>query len=533
VNTPTNIPPTMTPRRRPPWRSLGIIALATAVVVPGAAIAQSSRGDAPARISSVPDEVAVVPTPTAGDLTSSVAPVPTTAENEATRATVAAYLDQLQEIVDGEHFAPAGQPQLPLLVADLPEAVDSASALVDELTGAELSALQSIIDANPAWASQPDLLSEAIAANPFDLGESGNPGGYRAPSGLRSAALQSSGTTRSVAIQAADAMAPAALLGPGDPAGIYTDCQQAAPDVRALFYSAWVAAQIAGAAGAVASGIPDALDYIALTIIAGVAFGVANGIAIGLNHALTIALDCVAAKDDAEFRKTLPTHPTAVTATNPTGITPGSTQTSVDQLATAVAGVITTVTDVNLRIQQILGRQLAVIESIGLAASSAAQVQSTAADLQVRAKDLKANIGTASDQAVEANRPIDCTAVPAPDSEPCNTANGLANTTNSRLDTILADTGDLRSLTLRINIERALSEPSNQPNALYALPADRGGHLELVGDIVARTIADLEAAGESTGNAPSFLATAAAALAAGDFVGAYVAYAKAYQAAAR
>lgn len=530
MNRPINAPLGAPPRRRPPWRPLGVIALATAVVVPGVAIAQSGDGGAPDRIPSVDDEAVAQPALTATEPTTSSDLPPTTAENEATRATVATYLDQLQELVDGEQFAPPGQPQLPLTASDLPEAVRSASDLVDELTSVELSALQAIIDANPGWASQPDRLAEAVAANPFDLGESGAPSGYRAPAGLRSAAMHSSGATQSVAVRAVEAMAPAAA---GDPAGTYTDCQGPAPDVRALFYSAWVAAQIAGAAGAVASGIPDALDYIALTIVAGVAFGVANGIAIGLNHALTIALDCAAAKDDAEFRKTLPTDPTAITPSNPSGITPGSTQASVDQLASAVAGVITTVTEINARIQVVLGRQLAVIESVGLAASSAAQAQSTAADLQDRAKDLRANVGTAGDQAIEANRGIDCAAVPPPDSEPCNTANGLANTTDARLDTILGDTADLRSLTLRIDIERALSEPSNQPNALYALPAARGGNLELVADIVAQAIADLEAAGQSTGNARSFLATAAAAVAAGDFVGAYTAYSQAYQAAVR
>ena len=54
-----------------------------------------------------------------------------------------------------------------------------------------------------------------------------------------------------------------------------------------------------------------------------------------------------------------------------------------------------------------------------------------------------------------------------------------------------------------------------------------------MGDIVAETMANLQAAGQSTGNASSFVATATAAMASGDFVGAYVAYSQAYQAAVR
>lgn len=529
MSTSTNPPSTPAPRRRRTRRALGVVALATAVIVPGVALAQSGSGG-PARRIPTPAGNGIGSLEVATSNQADVVAAPTTADQEATRAALGNYLAELQDVVDGQQFAPAGQPQLPLPATDLSEAVRSASSLVEELTGPELEAMQDLIDAHPGFLSQPARLADAVEANPFDLGEHGGPNGYRAPAALRAAASESSGSTRSAALRASEALAPAAA---GDPPGIYTDCQQPAPNVRALFYSAWVATQIAGAAGAVASGIPDALDYIALTITAGVIFGVANGIAIALNHALTIALDCVAALDDAEFRKTLPRHTSAVTPTNPTGITPGSTQTSVDQLANAVAGVITTVTAVNAGLQVILADQLVVIESLGVASSSATQVQATAADLQDRAKDVRANIGTASDHAVETNRPIDCAALPAPGSDPCNTANGLANTTDERLDTILADTDDLEMLTLRIAIERALAEPSNQPHALFALPAAAGGHLELVGDIVAQTIADLQAAGQTTGNASSFVATATAAIAAGDFVGAYVAYTNAYQAAVR
>jgi hypothetical protein len=510
-----------------PRRSRRLVALVAVVaaIVPSAAIAQSTlRGDDPGLSASEPIGTPTAPAP------SPAIGAPPTAENEATRSDLERYFDELQALVDSQEFARPGQPQLPVVAADLSAAVESATALIAELDGAQLTAWQNMADASPGWENQPAVLAEAVASNPFDLGSVGPVDGYRAPATLPAAANRTTGETHLLGLRAADSLQAAPAPGIAA-AGTYTNCQNTQPDIRALFYSAWVATQVAGAAGAIASGVPSAVTYVALTIITGVAYGVANGIAIALNHALTIALDCAAAQDDAEFRRTLPTDPSAVTTSNPTGITPGSTQTSVDELSTAVAGVATTLDQVDEDLIEILDDQLTVMEALGIAVTSASEVQALANELRTRAQDLRANVGSASDAADEARRDVPCVA--GADAAACNTANGLANTIDVRLDTILGNTADLESLTLRMSIERALADPSHQPVGLFALPQAQGGELETVRDIVIDTIARLQAAGQGTGNAASLVATANASLAAGDFVGAYVNFAQAYQSAVR
>jgi hypothetical protein len=507
-------------------RRPGPFALAIALAIPGVAVARAADGRSSSDVLAGDD--VVVEAPSASGViavpTESVSPVAV----EATRSELIDYFDELQKVVDSQQFAAPGDPQLNLPVTDMSAAVATARDVIDDLDDAELAQWQAIIDVHPGWSDQPDVLQKALDGNTADLSALPAPSSYRAPAGLTIAATSAEGEARSVATLAAAALAPAPALAPGDPDGIYSDCEISQPNIRGLFYSAWAATQVAGAAGAVASGIPDAADYPYLTIAAGVAFGVANGIAIGLNHALTMALDCAAAKDDAEFRKTLPTDPSAVTPTNPKGITPGSTQASVDELSTAVGGVATTLTTVDNRIVQVLADQLVVLESLGVANASATQTQSTAADLQTRSADLTANIGTATDAADEAKRAVDCDAG-APGA--CNTSNGLANTTDHRLDDILSATAAASALELRARIEQALAEPANQVVALFATPVEQGGHLELVREIVAETIANLQNAGQTTGNATAIFGTAEAAFAAGDHLGAYVEYGKSYRAA--
>lgn len=527
-----------------------------AVVVPVVAFGRStdqgetlaSSIDAPTVVGDLADLATFPPVDGA---TAPEAPAATTAENEVTRAALEVYLDHLQEVVDSQQFAVPGTPQLALPAVDLSGAVDAARSLVAELDGAELTAMQTVIDVNPGWAEQPSRLEDAVESNPFDLSVAADDVGtevlseFRAPTGLVRAAADTSGPAAVAAHAASTAMTPA-FIGPSpsavnDPAGILSNCQTDQPDLKGLFYSYWVAAQIAGAAGAVASGIPDALTYIALTIVTGVIFGVANGIAIALDHALTLAQDCVSAKDNDTFRASLPTDPSAITTANPTGFTPGSTQTSVDELGSLIGGVADDLDDIDAEVVEILADQLVVLEALGVAQLSASQVQMVAADLQVRAKDLLANVGTAADGAIEDNSDVECVAATAPagflppvqGAQPCNTANGLANTIDARLDTILTDTADFQALSLRASIERALADPSQPAIGLFALPVDQGGYLETVRDIVTDTITNHTDAGQGVGNAQAALASANESFAAGQFSFAYAEYARAYRAAVR
>lgn len=92
----------------------------------------------------------------------------------------------------------------------------------------------------------------------------------------------------------------------------------------------------------------------------------------------------------------------------------------------------------------------------------------------------------------------------------------------------------VQALILRTQIEADLAEESNAVKvAWYMTPTASGGHLDLVQQIVTETIAQIGAAGGNTGRAQSFLTSADAAKASGDFKAAYDNYRKAYKAAAQ
>jgi hypothetical protein len=472
-----------------------------------------------------------------------------TPDMEATRLEIDRYLDDLQQLVETDQLAGANGSPLLVPAVDLSQAVDAARTLVDELDAPQLEAMQTIIDVTPGWADQPELLQEAVEANPYSTTETAADGpgsvlqGYAAPATLQD--LSTTGAAASIrqAARAASAgLTPQAIQphprSPGDPAGYLSSCQGTPPNLRGLFYSYWIAAQIAGAAGAVAAGIPDAVTYIALTIITGVIFGVANGIAIGLQYELSKAQDCAAALSNATLVSTYPTHPSAVTPANPAGYTPASTQVSVNALTSIVGGIQQLLTTIDTKVVAILQSQLLVINAVGAAQSAANQVQAIALDLQLRTDDLLANVGSPGDVAVEADRSVVCVSpdapagTPPPDPPPaCNTANGLANTTDVRMDTLLANTADFQELSVRMEIERALADPSQPIVALFARPSAQGGYLETVRDIVTATLANQVAAGQRIGNAETFLATGNSAYAGGNFNTAFADYAKAYRAA--
>ena len=114
----------------------------------------------------------------------------------------------------------------------------------------------------------------------------------------------------------------------------------------------------------------------------------------------------------------------------------------------------------------------------------------------------------------------------------------IINNDNSNTTTILnnanANKNELKDLVLRTQIEADLAEAdSATPVAWYLTPTANGGHLDLVKSIVTETLAKIQAAGGSIGDAQSFLTQANAAKTAGDFKGAYALYRKAYKSAAK
>jgi hypothetical protein len=425
------------------------------------------------------------------------------AEAAAMRVELDAYLVELLEVVDDYESTLRADAPASLRDSDYSGAVATARGLMAGLDDNQVQAMHQIVD-TPMWAEQPDRLQHVVDVSPFNGDGVAAVGGY----GLRSAAT----TTETVG--RVDAV-PATLLGPftadaGDPAGLLSDCQTSAQGVRSLFIAYWAAAQVAGAAGAFASGLPNEGMWVALLVVAAVVFGVANGLAIAFGYDLTLALDCLDAKSNAERERSLPVEQPV---TEPPVYTPGSTQTSIDVLISIVGGIQTKLEIIEGNVVAQLDRQLEVINALGLAQASASYIRDTAADTQDRTTDLLERIGPADDTT--------------------DTANGLANTIEDRLDTILQNTADFRALSLRLSIERNLADPEHVPVGLFTLPAELGGELETVRELVAVVIDDLEAAGQRTGNAQAVLATANASFAAGNFARAYTEYAMAYRAAVR
>ena len=116
-----------------------------------------------------------------------------------------------------------------------------------------------------------------------------------------------------------------------------------------------------------------------------------------------------------------------------------------------------------------------------------------------------------------------------------NTAN-IVNNDNTNTTTLInsgnANTTALTDLLLRSQIEADLATESNGVKVgWYMTPTANGGKLDLVKQIVTLTLANIQAAGGSIGNAQSFLDRANADKAAGNFKSAYDNYRKAYKAA--
>jgi hypothetical protein len=125
-----------------------------------------------------------------------------------------------------------------------------------------------------------------------------------------------------------------------------------------------------------------------------------------------------------------------------------------------------------------------------------------------------------------------------------NTNRNLINAnTNARSAEIIANAtankNELKDLILRTQIEADLATPDNSvPLALYLTPSSvcsggQCGRLDLVREIVARTLANIQAAGESIGGAQKLLDQGDALMASGQFKAAYQAFRKAYKAAVK
>jgi len=117
-----------------------------------------------------------------------------------------------------------------------------------------------------------------------------------------------------------------------------------------------------------------------------------------------------------------------------------------------------------------------------------------------------------------------------------NTA-AIVNNDNTNTTTIINNANGNKTetldLILRTEIEDNLAGNGEKPVALFETPTSNGGYLDLVGTIVAQTIANIQSAGGHVGDAASDLAAADASKAAGRFKKAYGQYREAYQDAAK
>jgi hypothetical protein len=398
----------------------------------------------------------------------------TSPSQEEFRASLGVYLQNLQgALTAASRNTQTGAVVAPRLKANV-KAIAAAKSNLSNLNGTQLDAMQAILGLNPSWEEQPDVLRQNLS--------------------------QESSTAQTTSA----ATTP--------PPGFLSDCSDSANlgDTRGLFYSSWAATQAAGISNAVASSLPDGANFAPALIVAGVAFGVTNGLAIGLRDRLDRKLDC----DTAEFNATL-TSAFPVQGSldpNPGDYTRASSQASVDRLTTAAAGIDTTLNLITTVINTTTAKLTVVINNLGLAKGNTDAIQETSKDLQTRAGDLLTSIGKPDDQ------------------DPSGTANGLANTIDTRQDTALTKTASLQTLSVRLEIEETLSEAPRSSLALFALPASQGGYLETVRDIVTSTIVNELAAGQRIiGGAQESLAAGNDALAAGNYELAFQLYSDAYR----
>jgi hypothetical protein len=412
-------------------------------------------------------------------LASTAAAGRTTPAQEQFRTKLGTYLQNLQGALTAAANSPSTKAVVaPRLRGNL-HALAYAKSHLSGLSGAQLDDMQAILGQNPSWAKQPEVLQRALP--------------------------QSS---------SARVLSPASTPYPSP---ILSDCSDVAGlgDSRGLFYSAWAATQAAGVANAVASSLPDGVNFAPGLIVAGVAYGVANGLAIGLNDRLALKLDCLAAESNQTLASSFPVQGSL--DPNPGAYTPASSQASVDRLTAAAAGIDTTIDVITTVINNTTAKLTVVINNLGLAKGNTDQIETTSQDLQTRSDDLLNSVGTATDQATYSG------------SDPSGTANGLANTIDDRADTELANTAALQKLSVRLEIEQALADHSKPPIALFQLPASQGGYLETVRDIVTTTVVNELAAGQTLlAGAQANLAAGNDALAAGQYEQAYTLYAAAY-----
>jgi hypothetical protein len=397
-----------------------------------------------------------------------------TPDEQAFQAGLTNYVLNLQSALVAAAQNPATAADIGPQMSNQMTALSTAQQEIPQLTGPQLDAMEGILGQNQSWQQQPLVMQQALSG---------------------------------MAISGPAVQLP----------GYLSDCTSNPGDARTLFYASWAAAQVAAAANAVASGLPDGADFAPALIIAAVIFGTANGIAIGLQSDLSLSTDCLTAAANQALENTWPED-------SSNNFIPESSQYSVDQLKLQADSIQTTLDNIQTDINSITLQLVTVINNVGTAQGTANDVNTRATDIQSRTDALLNAVGTPSDTAIDPCAPSWTPTC----GTPSGTSNGLANTVNNREDTTLANTAAFQTLSLRAEIEAALAAPSSGVEAMFALPSSQGGYLQTVQSIVTQTINNMIAANQPVGTAQSKLAAGNTALGLNQYDTAYLDYQQAY-----
>jgi hypothetical protein len=272
-----------------------------------------------------------------------------------------------------------------------------------------------------------------------------------------------------------------------------------------------IAADLALAADAVLEAVPnDLISEIARAIAVGL-WAIPQGTLRGFEHQYNIASAC----DDAD-------HQALVQQNLDVKVSTRATQSSLDSLTTTF-NALNTLVNARLDVAVSTRATQASLDGLISTVNSLSTLVNNRLDVAVSTRATQASLSAFNAEftanATVVNNKLD------------SIGTGLGNA-NTKLDTLTITVNDQGALDLRLKIEADLSEPGNHPIALFEVPASAGGYLNLTRSIVADTIAKLQTAGQSVGNAQSFLDAGDAALAAHDYKSAYADYGKAYRAAA-
>jgi hypothetical protein len=272
-----------------------------------------------------------------------------------------------------------------------------------------------------------------------------------------------------------------------------------------------IAADLAVAADAILEAVPNDLLSEVVRVVAVGLWAIPQAALRGLEHEYNIASAC----DDAD-------HQALVQQNLDVKVSTRATQSSLDSLTTTF-NALNTLVNARLDVAVSTRATQASLDGLISTVNSLNTLVNSRLDVAVSTRATQASLTAFNNQftanATVVNNKLD------------SIGTGVGNA-NTKLDALTVTVNDQGALDLRLKIEEDLSQPGNHPIALFEVPASAGGYLGLTRSIVADTLAKLQASGQGTGNAQSFLDAGDAAAAAHDYKTSYADYGKAYRAAA-